>query len=171
MEFWSLRGFLVLSNKLSMDGAVSITGNTSENYALMTDLLGGSGYLDVDSFAKDFSRAQNNLQEINRIVQQNEKFRYNYQLIAKGLNAFIQTSYRSKKTDAFIGLAFASNSYFRNGIYENGFYPQNASIGKSKVASFHLPAFKTGFTYKFSGRHVVLLNVNYCESIIVIILS
>ena len=164
-QFWSLNsGFTtILSDKLSMDGAVSITGNTSENYALMTDLLGGSGYLDVDSFANNFSRAQNNLQEINRIVQQNEKFRYNYQLMARGVNAFIKTSYRSKKTDAFIGMAFTSNSYFRNGIYENGFYPQNASLGKSKVASFHLPSFKTGFSYKFSGRHVMVLNVNYLQ--------
>ena len=83
--------------------------------------------------------------------------------MAKEAKAFIQTSYRSKKSDAFIGMAFTSNSYLRNGIYENGFYPEKASLGKSKVASFHLPAFKAGFSYKFSGRHVVVLNANYLQ--------
>ena len=162
-RFWSLNcGFsTILNNNFSMDGAVSITGNTSENYALMLDLLGGSGYLDVDSFADNFTNAQNNLQHTNRIVQQNEKFRYNYQLMAKEIKGFIQTSYRSKKSDAFIGMAFSSTSYLRNGLYENGFHPDEASLGKSKVASFHLPAIKAGLAHKFSGRHVLVLNSNY----------
>ncbi len=162
-EFWSLNtGFSTKKgNHFSIDGAISIEGNSSESYAFMLDLLGGDGYLDVDPYEKNITKAQNNLQDPNRIIFEQEKFRYNYQLDAKEFSAFLKSTYSSKKTDAYVGAEFVSTNYQRNGIYENGAYPGGLSIGKSKTITFQSLGIKTGVLHKFSGRHIVLINANY----------
>ncbi len=150
------RGFLI-------QGSLFTSRFNFENYAYMIDLMGGQGYLDIDSYADNLNEAQNDLQNPNRIVQEKEKFRYNYKLQAKESKAYLKANYSSKKYDIFFGLEYAMTNYQRNGIYENGANPGSLSFGKSKSADFMSTGLKTGFSYRFTGRHVLLMNANYLE--------
>lgn len=162
-ERWLLNSGFTTSfgNALSLDGSVHFSENSSQSYAYMTDLLGADGYLDIDPYAENNVAAQNNLQDPNRIVFDGEKFRYNYKLHARQMGAFMKLNYSTKKTDAFAGAEFESVSYRRNGIFENGAYPGPLSKGKSRKINFHSYGIKLGFSYKFNGRHILLLNANY----------
>jgi len=164
-ETWSLNsGFSTgIGNGLSMDGSIYFSENSSNSYAYMLDLLGANGYLDVDSFAENYSEAQNNLQDPDRIVLEHDKFRYNYRLNARKTGAFLKLNYTSKKTDIYAGAEFESVNYIRNGIFENGAYPGSLSLGNSRKVSFQSYGLKTGLSYKFNGRHIFVLNVNYLK--------
>ena len=164
--------FLSLNTNFSIDfrsdllfeGSLSTRSFSSENYAYMEDLLGGEAYLDIDSFADDLNEAQNDLKNPNRIVNEKEKFRYNYTLQAKESRIYLKTSHSSKKSNVFIGVEFALTDYQRNGIYENGANPESASLGKSSPLSFMASGVKAGFSHRFTGRHILLMNVNYLEN-------
>jgi hypothetical protein len=152
-----------INDQFSIDASFGMALLKSENYAYMLDLLGGNGYLDVDTYTDDWVEAQSNLLEINRIVNENEKFKYNYVLNADHWKAFIRGNYASKKTEAFLALGIESSGYQRNGIYENGAFPGEESLGKSKKVDFMTMSFKTGLTYKLNGRHIFYMNANYLE--------
>ncbi|MGB5321014.1 carboxypeptidase-like regulatory domain-containing protein [Lutimonas sp.] len=164
-KFWSLNsGFSTkFGHRFSMFGNVFISRSTSERYAYMQDLLGGKGYLDVDSFTKNSLEAQSDLRNPNRIVVEHEKFGYNYQLDARQFGVYVNANYSSKKTDLFLGVEFVSLNFRRNGLFENGAFPGPLSFGKSKTIAFQPLGLKTGFLHKFNGRHIVLMNANYLE--------
>ncbi|MGI9530108.1 TonB-dependent receptor [Lutimonas sp.] len=153
-----------VSNRLLFQGSLFIRNFQSENYAYMIDLLGGKGYLDVDSFSENLNQAQNNLKEPNRIVIEKEKFRYNYELGAIELRSHLGAKFTSKKSEFYAGFEMAAQSYQRNGLYENGRNPGNLSIGKSESATFNSTSFKTGYSYRITGRHVLSANVNYLQN-------
>lgn len=161
--FWScLSGLSTKINEhLSIDAAISYRNDFSEHYAWMEDLLGGTGYLDVDSFEIDFVQAQSNLNTLNRIVKENEKFKYNFTLKYTNFSTYVRSVFKTKRTDAYLGIEFNSTAFYRNGLYENGAFPGNKSFGKSKQYSFHLPGIKAGITYRFTGRHLLFINGNY----------
>jgi len=152
-----------LRSDLLIEGSFFVRRFKSENYAYMTDLLGGEGYLDIDSFADNLEQAQKDLQHPNRIVGEKEKFRYCYELYGSTLNTFLKTSYASKKSNIYFGVEFSLTNFQRDGIYENGANPGSASLGKSRSADFVSKGFKTGYSYRISGRHILTLNGNYLE--------
>ena len=164
-RFWVMNsGFTrMMGSHISLNGTVSLVNFSSKNYAYMSDLLGGKGYLDVDSFAQNSSLAQNNLQNPNRVVFEKEKFRYNYELEAREARVYLNANYSSKQADAYFGAEYVVANYQRNGIFENGAYPGALSYGKSKKMIFQSFAFKAGFLHKFNGRHMVFMKVNYLE--------
>ncbi len=127
----------------------------------MLDLLGGDGYLDIDMYADNIKESQSDLQNPNRIVKENERFKYNYLFDVSVINGFIQTQYQSKKVEAFAAINYSNTSYQRTGLFENGAYPENASLGKSEALNFNNFGFKTGLTYKLTGRHLFNANAAY----------
>jgi len=162
-ESWSLNsGFsTTINNRFLLNGSINLSGNSSQSYAHMLDLLGADGYLDVDPFGENNLEAQNDLQDPNRIVYDGEKFRYNYQLQTRQIGAYLNLNYASKKTDTYVGAEFESVNYRRKGIFENGAYPGALSLGKSRGLSFQSYGLKTGLSHKFNGRHIFLMNANY----------
>jgi hypothetical protein len=67
-------------------------------------------------------------------------------------------NYHSRKIDAYAAIKLSNTQYQRNGLFENGAYPGDASFGKSEKLSFMNYGIKTGFTYKLSGRHLFQAN-------------
>ncbi|MBE9489929.1 MAG: TonB-dependent receptor, partial [Bacteroidetes bacterium] len=105
--------------------------------------------------------AQSDLQNPNRIVTKNDRFKYNFNFDASIINGFMQTQYSIKKLDAFLSLNYTNTNYQRTGLFENGAYPGKASLGKSKALNFSNFGIKGGFTYKVTGRHIFSLNTSY----------
>lgn len=150
-----------INDNFTLNSAINYRKLKSENFANMLDLLGGKGFLDIDIFADNIDEAQSDLQNPNRIVTKNERFKYNFNFDATILNGFIQTQYSVKKIDAFLAVNYTKTNYQRTGLYENGAYPEKASLGKSQALSFSNFGFKSGITYKATGRHIFIFNTSY----------
>ena len=150
-----------LNENIDLNGSVSYRNLKSKNFANMLDLLGGNGYLNVDSFSESIEEAQNDINNPNRLVQEGEKYRYNFEIDANILDAFAQAQFKYNKVDFYLAGKLSSTNYQRNGLYENGRFKGSRSFGKSEKVSFSNFSTKAGLTYKISGRHLLDFNAGY----------
>ena len=91
----------------------------SKNYRLMNDLLGGDYWVDIDQFAEqdfeDPNLAQNDLQEINRVVYNGDIFGYNYNIhfVASKNEAFGEYNLNTSKIESYAGLTLSNSSFWK----------------------------------------------------------
>lgn len=128
----------------------------SHAFANMVDLLGGNGYLDIDTFNQG-DAAQSDLNNPNRILGEDDILKYNYEIDAQVYGGFAQAQFSYSKIDFYLAANVDQTSYQRNGLFRNGNYPES-SFGESQKLNFTTYGGKGGATYKFTGRH--LLDVN-----------
>lgn len=150
-----------LNDNVTLNGSVSYRNLKSHNFANILDLLGGNGYLNVDSFSETFDEAQNDLRNPNRLVQKGEIYRYNFEIEATIIDAFAQAQFQYDKVDFYVGAKISTTDYQRNGLYENGRFLGNRSFGKSEKVDFTNFSTKGGLTYKITGRHILDFNAGY----------
>ncbi|NNC44537.1 MAG: TonB-dependent receptor, partial [Winogradskyella sp.] len=156
-----------LADNIRLNGAVNYRNLNSENYALVKDLFGANGYLDVDFFAEETdpnqnisNLAQSDIRNPNRIAGEGERYKYNYEIDANVVSAFAQAQFKYNKVDFYVGTNVSQTSYQRNGLYQNGYF-ENNSFGKSKKEDFTNYGLKGGATYKLSGKHLIDVNAAY----------
>lgn len=163
-----------LANNIRLNATLNYRSLTSENFARLEDLLGGTGYLDIDFFADENDNsdneqiatnlAQSDLRNPNRIVGEGDRYKYNYVMNANVVSAFAQAQFKYTKIDFYIGANLSQTSYQRTGLYENGFFEgrgNNGSFGESDQLDFSNYGFKGGFTYKVTGKHLIDVNASY----------
>ena len=151
-----------ITNHILLNASIQLKQLQSENYAKILDLLGGNEFLDIDNFAENNDRKQNDVLHPFRKISKGDRFKYDYNLEANIANGFIQTQFNYNKIDAFIAANISSTSYQRIGNYQNGkFTNQNESLGKSEQLKFTDFSIKAGFTSKITGRHLINLNLAY----------
>lgn len=156
-----------LNGRFRIDANLEYRRLKSENFAELSDLLGGTGYLDVDFFAEDDvniivgNLAQSDLQNRNRIALEGQRYKYNYNLTASVANGFAQGQFASKSLDFYMAVQGGQTSYMRTGLYENGNFPGQQSLGDSKKLRFTTFGGKLGGIYKFTGRHMADFNLAY----------
>lgn len=163
-----------INERIRLNASLSYRALRSENYARMNDLLGGTGYLDVDFFADENNEsisdeiaanlAQSNIRNRNRIVQEGERYKYNYEMNADVISAFGQAQFNYNKVDFYVGAHVSNTTYQRVGLYESGFFPgggNNGSFGESDQLDFTNFGIKGGATYKITGRHLIDFNGSY----------
>ncbi len=164
-------GNIILNSKLNdhitLNAAVNYRKLLSHNFAKVNDLLGGSGFLDVDLFAlsttgltnsEAANRAQSDLRNPNRIVREDDIYDYNYELGASKLSTYVQSQFKFRAINFFFAGNYSQTSYQRNGIFENGYFPGNQSLGKSSSLDFQNYGIKTGLTYRVFGLHSIRVN-------------
>jgi len=155
-----------LNQSILINAKLNYTSLVSENFANVKDLLGGPGYLDIDFFAEGSAdnpvgdRAQSDLLNRNRIVTEGDRFKYNFELQAKVIEAFLQARYKYSRIEFYTAANVSQNRYQRLGIYQNGNFPDN-SLGESEALNFTNFGLKAGATYKLTGRHLFDLNAGY----------
>ena len=160
-----------LSPKIRFNATLNYNHLKSENFARIEDLLGGTGFLDIDFFADEnpnaivednaANKAQSDLRNPNRIVNEGDRYSYNYNLLAQSLSAFAQVQFKSRRVDSYLGLQISQTIYQREGLYENGFFPgtgSTGSFGKSDRLNFSNLGVKAGATFKITGRHLLDMN-------------
>ena len=145
-----------LSQNIVLNAKLDYRNLLSHNFANILDLLGGDHFLDVDSFSEG-EEAQNNLLHQNRLVREDERFKYNYDLSANYLGGFLQSQFFYRSFDFYGGIKFSHHAYQRTGLFQNGNFSEN-SLGKSQLVSFTNFGFKAGVTYKITGKHLIDLN-------------
>jgi len=153
-----------INDNITLNAGANFTSLLSENFAEVTDLLGGRAYLDVDNFADDLvddpNSVQNDILNPNRLVGVGDRFRYNFEIQSNTIGGFAQAQFKYKKVDFFVAASVESTSYQRNGLYQNGGFADR-SFGKGEKQSFIGIGAKGGFTYKLTGRHLFDFNGAY----------
>ena len=145
-----------ITDNITINGSINYSKLKSENFAEVTDLLGGNGYLNVDSF----NGFQFDVQNPNRVAVKGDRFRYNYNLFSDVITGFAQGQFKYKKIDFFVAGSFTNTKYQREGLYQNGAYANN-SLGKGRELTFNGIGAKGGFTYKLTGKHLFNVNAAY----------
>ncbi|WP_196891279.1 TonB-dependent receptor [Aureivirga marina] len=148
-----------ITEDIILDAGVRYKNLTSNNFAEMVDLLGGSYFLDYDQFAEG-NKKQSDLNNPDRKIYIGDKFNYNYELTASTLNTFAQFQFQYNKVDFNISGSYTNTSYQRDGLYKNGTF-ENISFGKGEKQTFNDFGVKAGATLKLTGRHLVLVNAGY----------
>ena len=149
-----------ISDDFKLNARVQYTQLTSKNFAEIIDLLGGTGYLDADSFADTFDEKQNNLLNPLYIAGTGDVFKFNFNLYSNVVDGFLQGQFKFNKVDFYLATSISNTSHQRDGLFQNGGFPEN-SYGKSEELNFTNYGAKGGMTYKISGRHIVDINAGY----------
>ncbi len=157
----------ILTSNITLNAGLNFRSLKSENFAAIRDLLGGTGYLDIDTFAEetiDISAsdvAQSDLRNRNRIVQEGDRYKYNYEIDATVAGGFAQAQFKYRAIDFYLAAEMSQTSYQRNGLFENGYFPGERSFGRSEKLDFTDYGAKGGLTYKVTGRHLIDFNAAY----------
>ncbi|MDY0781239.1 TonB-dependent receptor [Tenacibaculum sp. IB213877] len=149
-----------LTQNITLNASVEYRKLKSENFATPIDMLGATGYLDVNTFGDTFEQQQNNLLTPNRTVRVGDKFKYNYIFNSEIYGGFAQLQFKYNKIDFYLAGQANQTSHQREGLFQNGYDPAN-SLGKSEKLNFFNFGAKGGLTYKFSGRHLLDFNAGY----------
>lgn len=160
-----------INENITLNARLNYLKLRSENFARMEDLLGGQGFLDVDFFAEESAfvtgiaqdLAQSDLRNPNRIVTEKERYKYNYKIDAETYDAFAQLQFKYKRLDFYLGGQIGQTNYQRTGLYENGFFPGEASYGKGEKINLTTFGGKVGGVYKITGRHLLDMNLAYTQ--------
>jgi hypothetical protein len=148
-----------LTDNIVLTTSINYRNLNSSNFANMIDLLGGNGYLDVDTFNSG-DEAQSDLNNPNRIIGEDDKFKYNFEIDATDYSGFVQGQFTYSRVNFYLAGKLGKTNYQRNGLYRNGNFAEN-SFGKSEILNFTTYGGKTGATYKISGRHILEVNGAY----------
>ncbi|TBW27857.1 TonB-dependent receptor [Gramella sp. KN1008] len=157
---------LEIRKNLKLNSAIRFSRLQSQNYARIKDLLGGDHFLDIDIFVQDEVgntpglAAQSDLKNLNRLVTENEHYKYNYKIQAEEAELFSQLQWTNRNWEAYLSGNLEAISYQRTGNYQNGVFPDN-SLGNSEVAEFLNFGIKSGAVYKISGRQNIEVNAGY----------
>lgn len=149
----------IISQNLTFNSGVSFRKLKSHNYAVVTDLLGGDYFLNVDRFFQG-DNAQFDLNNPDQQVGKNGTIGYNYNLFANVVDGFTQFKFNYKKFDFYLAQTFSRTEYQREGLYRSGNYANN-SYGKGDSKVFENFGFKGGLTYKVTGQHYFDFNGMY----------
>jgi len=146
-----------LTEQLSIDIGGTYKNLISENFGNPIDLLGAEYYTDVNLFTLINNQPAENdaLGRINKGLA--DRIKYNYDIISDQTNTFAQLQFNHKKINFFLSGFYTKTSHQRDGKFLNQTFIDN-SLGKSEVLTFSDFGFKGGFTYKFSGRQLLLIN-------------
>ena len=145
-----------INEHVLFNAAINYKTLKSENYAAVLDLLGGTGFLNVDSF----DGIQFDLQNPNFIAQVGDKFSYNYNMFANVISGYAQAQFKYNKVDFYVSANIANTTYQREGVFQNEAFINN-SFGKGDALTFTGIGVKAGATYKITGKHVLDVNAGY----------
>lgn len=136
----------------------------NRRYKEMSDLLGGSYWLDVDQFAENLGvdpiYQQNNMDEPDKKITEGDRFGYDYTTNINRAELWGQAEYSMNSWDLYGGLSLSDNVIWREGFMRNGKFPDN-SKGQSEKKNFFNYGIKGGATYKINGRNFVTANATY----------
>jgi hypothetical protein len=157
-----------LNKSTFLSGGIDVRSYTGRNYKVISDMLGGNFWLDVDQFAeRDFSgdtiTSQNDLNNPNRVVKEGDTYGYDYESHVNTQNIWALGEFSLSKIDFYAALNATTTQYWRVGNMKNGRYPEN-SYGTSEKQTFFNYAAKIGATYKITGRHFITGNAMYMTS-------
>ena len=147
-----------INENIKLTTSVNYRNLVSDNFAEISDMLGGYSYSNIDSF--DY--LDYNLLSPNSIVSHGDKFKYHYKMNADELSLFSIINFSFNKLEFYFAGDITNTTYQRDGVFENEANAGNSS-GKGDAISFDGYGVKAGITYKFSGKHILDFNSAYLQ--------
>ncbi|WP_281991289.1 carboxypeptidase regulatory-like domain-containing protein [Aquimarina aggregata] len=154
---------ITVNQELTINGTLRYSRHTLNNFAEIKSLLGGQGYLDVNTAEGTGNSIQSDLQNINRIVREDDEFRYNYDLNKSTFQSFVQGVYKTEQFSGFLGVDVSYSKNQREGKFQNGASP-NLSLGPGENYNFLDLGVKGGLTYKINPIQKVSLSGLYTSN-------
>ncbi len=145
-----------LNEHVLFNASINYKKLKSKNYAEVLDLLGGSGFLNIDSF----DGVQFDLKNPNTVVGVGDTYGYNYNMFANVISGYIQAQFKYDKLDLFVSGGITSTKYQREGLFQHEAFEDN-SFSKGENLSFLGFGVKAGSIYKITGKHIVDINAGY----------
>ena len=147
----------ILTDRFTLNTGANFQWFKGDNFKTVDDLLGGDFYVDLNRFAeRDFpdnpDASQNDLNNPNRVLEEGDRFGYDYNSNIQKLGVWAQLQYSLNKVDLFAGGELSQTQFWRTGNVQNGLFPDN-SFGDSEKQNFLNYAVKGGLTYKINGRN------------------
>ena len=147
-----------INENIKITSSVNYRNLVSDNFAEISDMLGGYSYSNIDSF----DNLDYNLLSPNSIISDGDKFKYHYKMNAEELSLFSMINFSYNKLEFYIAGDLTNTTYQRDGIFENEANAGNSS-GKGEEIKFDGYGVKAGITYKFSGKHILDFNSAYLQ--------
>ena len=147
-----------INENIKVTASANYRNLVSNNFAEISDMLGGYSYSNIDSF--DY--LDYNLLSPNSIVSEGDKFKYHYKMNAEEMSLFSMINFSFNKLEFYVAGDITNTTYQRDGIFENEANAGN-SAGKGDEISFDGYGLKAGITYKFSGKHILDFNSAYLQ--------
>ncbi len=147
-----------INENIKVTASANYRNLVSNNFAEISDMLGGYSYSNIDSF--DY--LDYNLLSPNSIVSEGDKFKYHYKMNAEEMSLFSMINFSFNKLEFYVAGDITNTTYQRDGIFENEANAGN-SAGKGDEISFDGYGVKAGITYKFSGKHILDFNSAYLQ--------
>ncbi len=145
-----------LNEHILFNASINYKKLQSENYTEVLDLLGGSGFLNIDSF----DGVQFDLKNPNTLVGVGDTYGYHYKMFANVMSGYLQAQFTYKMMDFFLSAGITNTQYQREGLFQHETF-QNNSFGKGEQVTFMGLGLKGGGTYKITGKHIVDINAGY----------
>ena len=147
-----------INENIKITSSLNYRNLVSDNFAEISDMLGGYSYSNIDSF----DNLDYNLLFPNSIVSDGDKFKYHYKMNAEELSLFSMINFSYNKLEFYLAGDVTNTTYQRDGIFENEANAGNSS-GKGEEINFDGYGVKAGITYKFSGKHILDFNSAYLQ--------
>ena len=147
-----------INDNIKITTSVNYRSLVSDNFAEISDMLGGYSYSNIDSF----DNLDYNLLSPNSIVSEGDKFKYHYKMNAEELSLFTMMNFTFDKFELYLAGDLTNTTYQRDGIFENEANAGN-SAGKGDEINFNGYGVKAGITYKFSGKHILDFNSAFLQ--------
>ncbi|MEO7174663.1 MAG: TonB-dependent receptor [Saprospiraceae bacterium] len=151
-----------IGSRLQLQSGATYRYYRGHNFKVLTDLLGADYTVDIDKFAESDIQdnplaKENDLQHPGRILKVGDSFGYNYNAHVRTMEAFQQAIFKLRKWDLNAAAKINYNQFWREGLYQNGRFPDN-SLGDSEKLDFLTYSVKAGVTYKINGRNYAFVN-------------
>ena len=147
-----------INENIKITSSLNYRNLVSDNFAEISDMLGGYSYSNIDSF----DNLDYNLLSPNSIVSDGDKFKYHYKMNAEEISLFSMINFSYNKLEFYLAGDLTNTMYQRDGIFENEANAGNSS-GKGEEIKFDGYGVKAGITYKFSGKHILDFNSAYLQ--------
>jgi hypothetical protein len=151
-----------ISERLNLTGGLLVDFYRGHNFNVISDLLGGDYWVDVDQFAeRDFPNnpdaLQSDLNHPNRIVKVGDTFGNNYYSYQRGATLWGTARYSQKRFSVYLSADGRFTSMWRQGLMKKGLFPDN-SFGNSEKLNYLTWGIKAGGDYRITGRHLITIN-------------
>lgn len=154
-----------LTEMLGLTAGASYQQQANRYYLEAKDILGGDFWLNINQFAQreypgDPQKWLYDVDRPNRIIQNGEKYGYDYKMTMNRAAAWAQLLFTLTRFDIFAAGELSSSTFYRTGMVKNGLF-LNDSYGDSKKFNFLNTSSKAGITYKLNGRNYFFVNGAY----------
>ena len=148
---------------LIMNGGLAYNRSRTHYYEMVNDLLGGDFYYDINKYAENMetNECQVDLNNPNHIAKVGDIINYNYNANRNNLRLWDQIDYLVGNWDMYLGLQLSYTQIWREGLFNNGAFPDELSFGSDTKHHFVDPSIKAGITYAINGRNHIVANMAY----------